>query len=422
MRVGFDGLWRHPDFVRLWGGQTVSVFGSLITHTALPFAAILVLDATPIQVAVLAAARMLPSLAFGLVAGVWVDRLRRRPVMIAADIGRVALLCSVPLAHAFDALRIEHLYAVAFTTGVLTLFFDVAYQSYLPSLVTKDELLEGNSKLQASESVSEFAGFSVAGWLTQIFSAPMALLIDAGTFVASAASIASIRTPEPPPPAAGRASVRAEALDGLRAVARDGVLVSIAVSAALFTSGWGIFSATYMLFVTRGLGFDPGWLGVIFGLGGLSSLAGALMAGRASDRLGAGPAMIAGLTVMGVSMLFIPLAPGATAVGAAALIAQQLLGDGMFTVYNVNAVTLRQAIAPEHMLGRVNAFMRMLEPTFMLAGTFGGGLIAEFLGLRAALTVAACLGMSSGIWLWLSPVRRVRAAVIRGVDAPAPAD
>jgi MFS family permease len=220
LRVRLEGLWWPRTHPPGGGRRPPSVVDP---HTALLLAAILVLDATPIEVAVLAAERMLPSLAFGLVAGVWVDRLRRRPVMIAADIGRVALLCSVPLAHAFDALRIEHLYAVAFTTGVLTLFFDVAYQSYLPSLVTKDELMEGNSKLQASESVSEFAGFSIAGWLTQIFSAPMALLIDAGTFVASAASIASIRTPEPPPPpAAERAS--AEALDGLRAVAHDRVL------------------------------------------------------------------------------------------------------------------------------------------------------------------------------------------------------
>src|SRR5688572_13662707 len=170
MRIRFDGLWRHPDFVRLWSAQTISVFGSLITGTAIPFTAILVLDASPREVALLAAANHVPGLIFGVAAGVWVDRLRRRPVMIAADLGRAALVTTIPLAYAFDALTIGHLYAVALSAGMLTIFFDVAYQSYLPTLVSRDELVEGNSKLAATASVSEFAGFSVSGWLVQVFS------------------------------------------------------------------------------------------------------------------------------------------------------------------------------------------------------------------------------------------------------------
>jgi len=403
-----DGLWRNPDFVRLWAAQTVSVFGSLITRTAVPFTAILLLDASPLEVAFLTMCGVLPGVLVGLHVGVWVDRLPRRPVMIAADLGRFALLLTVPVAYWLDALRIEHLYAVALASGVLTMFFDVAYRTYLPAIVTREELMEGNAKLTASESVAEFSAFSVSGWLVQIFSGPAALLVDAVTFLFSALSLSAIRRPEPPHVRREeQASVREEALDGLRAVWRDGVLRSLAGATALWSLGLGMFGATYMLFVTRGLGFHPGVLGVIFGIGGLSALAGALLAERGARRWGAGPAMIAGLAGMGASMLFIPAAEGAGAVAAALLIAQQLFGDGMFTIYQVNDTTARQSIAPERALGRVNAFMRMLELGLTLAGLLAGGLIGEWLGLRAALTMGAAMTIAASAALVLSPVRGV---------------
>jgi MFS family permease len=215
------GLWQHPDFVRLWAGQTISVFGSLITGTALPFTAILALDASAFEVGLLAASRTVPSLLIGPFAGVWADRLARRPLMIAADLARAVLLATIPLAYAFDALHIEQLYAVAFATGALTMIFDVAYQSYLPSLVTREELIEGNSKLQATSSVAEFGAFSLGGWLVQILSGPLAILIDAVTFVFSALFVRAIRAPEPAVaavPAEGRPGVGREFVEGLRAV------------------------------------------------------------------------------------------------------------------------------------------------------------------------------------------------------------
>jgi predicted MFS family arabinose efflux permease len=275
----------------------------------------------------------------------------------------------------------------------------------------REELIEGNSKLAATSSVSEFAAFSTAGWLVQIFSGPAAILVDAVSFIISAIFVRSIRAPEPaPPPREEHAGFIAEASDGLGAVARDSVLRALGVAVPLSAFGSGMFFATYMLFVTRGLGFDPGVLGVIFGLGGISSLAGAVLAERAAVRFGAGPAMIAGLAMMGVSMLFIPLAQGATLLGAALLIAQQISGDGMFTIWDVNATSLRQAIAPERMLGRVNAFIRILELGAMLAGILLGGVIGETIGLRPALTLGACSMIAAAVWLSVSPVRRVRAA------------
>jgi MFS family permease len=410
-RIQLDGLWKHPDFVKLWTGQTISVFGSLITGTALPFTAILTLHASPIQVAILAAANHVPGLVFGMIAGVWVDRLPRRPVMIAADIGRAALLISIPIAYLFDWLTIWQLYLVALSAGVLTIFFDVAYQSYLPTLVTKEELVEGNSKLAATASVSEFAGFSVSGWLVQAFSGPFAVLIDSISFVFSAGFLRSIETPEPPPASVeDRESTLKEAAEGLQAVRRDPILRSMAAATPLAAFGTGRFFASYMIFVTRGLGFHPGLLGVIFGLGGISSLFGAMLAGRLARQWGTGPAMIAGIAMMGISMLFIPLAHGATALAAFLLIAQQISGDGMFMVFEINSISLRQSIAPEHVLGRVTAFSRMLDLGFTLLGILIGGAIGQTIGLRAALFTGAGAMLAAAALLLASPVRDVAAA------------
>src|SRR5207244_6544733 len=193
------GLWRHPDFVKLWAGETISVFGSLIGRTALHFTAILVLDARPFEVAALLALGIVPELIFAPFVGVWVDRLRRRPIMIAADLGRAALLASIPATYAFDALTMEQLYLVAFLTGILSVCFGVAYQSYLPSLVNRQQLLEGNSKLTASESAAEVGAFGTAGWLVQVFSGRIAILIDAVSFLFSAFFIGRINKMENSP-------------------------------------------------------------------------------------------------------------------------------------------------------------------------------------------------------------------------------
>ena len=195
MSTRFTGLWRHPDFLRLWTGQTISVFGSLTTRLALPFTAIMFLQARPYQVALVTTFDVLAGICFTLFAGVWADRLRRRPIMIAADIGRAAIIGSVPIAAWFGVLRIEHLYAVAFLAGILTTFFDVAYQSYLPVLIDKEQLIDGNSKLAASESVAEFGSFSLAGWLVQLVTAPGAMAVDALSFLFSAASLSASARP-----------------------------------------------------------------------------------------------------------------------------------------------------------------------------------------------------------------------------------
>ncbi len=410
MKRRFGGLWGHSDFMRLWGGQTVSVFGTMISGIALPFTAILALDASALEVAILGASRIVPGLLVGFAAGVWVDRLRRRPLMIAADIGRALIIGSVPLAWAFDVMTIEQLYAVGFAAGVLTMFYDVAYQSYLPTIVGRDELLEGNSKLTATSAISEASAFSAGGWLVQLLSGPLAMLIDAGTYVVSALLLRSVRTPEPAPVVEPQPNVRREAMEGMRAVARDPLLRPMALGVMLQFSGFGIFGSLILLFSVRTLGFDAGVLGVIFAAGGISSFIGALLAGRASTRIGVGTTMIVGMFMMGLSSLLLPFAQGATLLSALLLLAPQVFGDGGYTAYEINAVSLRQSIVPERMIGRVTSFFRVAEMGFLLAGTLVGGVIGETVGLRPAMMLGASLIVASAVVMLLSPLRRVYAA------------
>src|SRR5918997_4077677 len=215
MRRGL--LRRNANFVHLWGAATVSIFGSLVTRTALPFTAILLLDASPFAISVLRVAELLPGFLFGLVAGAWVDRLRRKPIMITTDLGRALLIATIPLAAFLGWLGLGHLYIVAALVSALSVFFDVAYQSILPTLVRNDELVEANSKLSAALSVAEASAFSSAGWLIQLLTAPAAILVDAFTFVASAGLVARIRNPEiqiEPAPAESRPSIASDVVEG----------------------------------------------------------------------------------------------------------------------------------------------------------------------------------------------------------------
>ncbi|MFY9571287.1 MAG: MFS transporter [Blastocatellia bacterium] len=422
LRFHFTGLWRHANFVRLWIGQTISVFGSLIGATAMAFTAILVLDATPFQLGLLSAARLIPGFLTGLAAGAWVDRLRRRPILIGADIGRAVLLATIPFAAVLGLLRIEHLYVVAFLVSILTIFFDVAYQSYLPSLIGRAELVEGNSKLSASNSVAEVSGFGVAGWLVQIFTAPMTMLIDAVSFVVSAVAVWMIDQPEEAASRESRADMRREIAEGLREVWRHPLLR--ATTACAFSREFfvGIYGTLVLLYMARDLGFAPGVLGTIFAVGGISSLMGAVATGSLTRRFGVGPSMILGLTLSGIALFLIPLAQGATLTAALLLILQQLAGDGALTIYQINQVSLRQTITPERLLGRVSASAEFLGLGATLAGSILGGVLGEMIGVRATLFLGALGALLSTLWLLLSPVRGLRTVAIPLVEFESTSD
>jgi MFS family permease len=389
----------------------------MIGATAMTFTAILYLHATPGQMGVLNSARVVPSLLVSLLVGAWVDRVRRRSLMIWADLGRALLLSSIPLVALIGALTFEQMFIVTLAVSILTVIFDVAYQSYLPTLIGKQYLQEGNSKLSASAAVAEFSGFSIAGWLVQALTAPIAILVDAGSFLVSAQTIWLIRASEPVILPQERRDLRREIGEGLRFLWSVPGLRASAMATTIHGLGSGVFGALVVLYMSRELGFSPGVLGIIWAVGGASSFFGAALVPRINRRLGLGPAMIVGLGVFGVSQLLIPLASGATLVSALFLVAQQL-GDGFYVVYGINQVSLRQEIAPEHILGRVIAPIQFLYLGSTLVGSIGGGWMAEMLGVRLVLVSGGCASLVAALTLGLSPLRKYKGRCVGSSETP----
>ncbi len=381
---------QNCDFVRLWSAALLSNYGSMLRGVALPWLAVLVLDAEPRHMALLSAAALLPGFTLGLVAAPFLDRWRRRPVLVASDLARALLLAGVGIGTSAGWLGLPALYAAAFGLGCFNFLFGVANAAYLPSLVAREQLLAANSRLKAAEAATEGAAFASAGWLVQWLGAPLALLVDAASFVASALLIGAIRTREDPPRAAPRAErrMRSEIAVGLREIASSSVLRPIASAALLRAFGHQLVGVVYMLFVTRELGFAPGPLGLVFAVGAVSSFGGALLAARAGRRLGPGPAMAAGLALAAAAIGLLPLAPAASATGLVLLVAHQL-GDGADVLYDVNERSVRQSLVAADRLGRVTGAIRVGELGVMLLASALGGWIGETLGLRAALTLGA---------------------------------
>lgn len=399
-------LARNRDFLKLWAGEAVSDFGSRMGAVAMSFAAVISLGATPLQMGMLSAAQIAPRLALGLFAGVWVDRLRRRPLMIAADLARFFLLASIPIAAFFGRLTIAQLYAVIVLAAVFDLTFDTAYPTYVPALVGRADIVEANSKLATTSALAEVAGFGGSGWLVQWLTAPFAIAVDAITFLFSAAAIASIRTPEETVPRGRRRGrTLGEIAEGARYVFADPRLRALASAALGGAFSYSIFSAVFMLFVVNSLGFKPDVLGMIFATGGVSSFFGALAAGRTAARLGSGRAIAVGLAIEGLALMIVPAARGAGIAAAAMLVAQQIVGDLAGTVFEINAISLRQSLAHDRILGRVNASVGFVARAAALAGAVGGGWLGGAIGLRATLlaggaglVASAALLASSAIW------------------------
>jgi Na+/melibiose symporter-like transporter len=401
----FSGLWRNREFLLLWSGQTVSVFGSLVGGSALSFVAVMTLSATPLQMGVLQTMELLPAFLIGLVAGAWVDRLRRRPLLIAADIGRALVTAAIPLAAMMGALHIELVFAVALIVSVLTIFFNVSYQSYLPGLVSQEELVEANSKLTASVAVAEVAGFGLAGTLVQILTAPLTILIDAVSFIVSVVSIVFIRKPEPRPEPSEHANIRREIADGLKIVLHHPLLRASALIILIMGVQGGLFGSQVVLYMIRDIGFPPGLLTATWAVGGVSSMLGAMLVPRANRWLGTGRAMWMGLLVYGLSSLCVVLASGPTLLSGVLLVLAQL-GDGFYMVYDINQLSLRQLLAPAEVLGRVNATMQILAIGGALVGALLGGVLGEWIGSRWALVLGGGLTLLGTLLLGLSPLRK----------------
>ncbi len=405
MRLRLGGLWSNPDFLKLWGSETISLFGTQVTGLALPLTAVLVLDASPIEMGVLGALQFAPFFLVGLPAGVWVDRLRRRPILVGANLGRAVLLGLIPLAALLDTLSMGLLYAASFLVGVLTVFFDVAYQSYLPSLVGREHLVEGNSKLEVSASVAQVAGPAVGGGLVQLLTAPLALLADGASYLVSAFLLGTIRAGEKEPSRDGERNLRREIVEGLRVVFDSRILRSIAGCTGTFNLFSALADAVFLLYITNSLRIEPALLGLMFGVGSLGALLGALLPARAARRFGLGPTILGSATLIGVGTLLVPLASGPLPVVVSLLVSAQFITGLANTVYNINQVSLRQAITPDRLLGRMNASMRFLVWGTIPLGSLLGGVLGEALGLRPTLFVGAFGGLLASLWIFFSPVR-----------------
>lgn len=409
MRSMSAGLWRQPDFLKLWAGETISVFGSQITLLALPLTAVLVLGASPAEMGILSAVEFAPFLVLSLFVGVWVDRLPRRPVLIIADIGRVALLGSIPVTYSLGGLSIGYLYLVGVLTGIMTVFFDVAYQAYLPSLVEREQLVEGNGKLEVSRSVAQIAGPGVAGTLVQLITAPVAIAFDALSFLASAIFIGFIRKTEPVKvKSEKRANIWAEIGEGLGVVFGSKLLRSIAGSTGTSNLFGNVGQSVFTIYVIREQKIEPAILGLIYGVGSIGALLGALLAGSTARRFGVGPTLVVTQLVGGLGLVIIPFASGSLILAIPLLIVAQFITSLVSPIYNITQVSLRQAITPHRIQGRMNASMRFLVWGTIPIGSLIGGVLGELIGLRATLVVAAVGAMFSFLWVLLSPVRSLR--------------
>jgi MFS family permease len=403
------GLWRHRDFLKLWSAETISVFGSQFTGLALPLVAVLLLDASAFAVSALFVIEFLPFILFAIPAGVWVDRLRRKPILVSADLLRAGLLVTIPIAYAFDGLTMGHLYAVGFLVGICTVFFDVAYQSYLPALVQRDQLVEGNSKLEVSRSASQLAGPGLAGGLISVLSAPVAVLLDAISFFLSALFLFAIRKPEALPEreeGAARPSMLADAREGLSFVVRNRYLRPIAMCTGSSNFFWSMSGAILVVYAVRELEMSAAWLGIAFSIGNIGALVAAVTTSRISGRLGIGPTILTMSMTFSSAMILLPLATPETAVPLLAG-SSAILGFGA-VAYNITQLSFRQAICPERLQGRMNAVIRFLVWGTMPLGALLGGALGTWIGLRGALWVASIGAFFTFFPILFSPVPKLR--------------
>jgi predicted MFS family arabinose efflux permease len=378
-------LFGHRDFRLLWFGQTISDVGTSVSIVVVPLVAVVYLHASAFEVGVLSALEWLPWLLIGLPAGVWVDRSRRRPLMVSCDIVRTALVASIPVAAAFDALTIGQLLAVAFGTGVATVLFQVAYQAYLPALVVEEHLAEGNAKLQGSQAAANILGPGIGGLLAQAVRAPFALVVDAASYLVSAVALRAIGVDEPGPEAAQRRSVRAEIAEGGRFVVHDPFLRTMTISPALGNFCFIGYQSISVLFLVRTVHVTAGVVGVLLAISSVGSIVGAALARPIARAVGTSRALWGSIVLSAPFGLLIPLT--GRGAGLLCFVAGNFLMFTGILVYNVTISSFRQAYCPPAMLGRVVASMRFVLFGSMPLGSLLGGVLAQTIGTREALWV-----------------------------------
>ncbi|HEX5494389.1 MAG TPA: MFS transporter [Mycobacteriales bacterium] len=396
----------HRDFRLLWAGDTVSQLGTMVTMLALPLLAVRTLHASPFQVGLLTTFEYLAFLVIGLPAGAWVDRMRRRTVLIVCDVARAVGLGSLPVAAVLDMLTMTQVLLVALINGVFTVFFDVSYQSYLPSLVGRNSLVEGNAKLQGTQSVSQVAGPSLGGFLVQLLTAPYALLVDSISYLWSAACVAAIRKREPRPERPADAHLGREIREGLAFLLGHRLLRAIATCTGLFNLFGAGFGPILIVLLARDLNLAAGTIGLLLSAGAVGGLVGALLAGRFAGWVGQGPAIWLSAALTAPFGLVAPFLHRDWTLGL--FVAAEFVMYIGIVIYNVTQVSFRQALCPERLLGRMNATMRFLVYGTMPLGGLLGGALASTIGVRATLLVTVLGTMSAFLPVFFSPLRTLR--------------
>lgn len=415
------GVWRSPAYVRLWTASVISGLGSSVTALALPLLAAFTLNATPFQVGLLAASESAPILLLGLAVGVWVDRRRKRPLMILTDLGRAAFLLLIPIAAWLGVLRIELLLVVAFLVGALSVFFEIASQSFVPTILEPHELTEGNARMHTGWSLAEISGPGLAGWLTQLFSAPVAILVDSFSYLCSAALLWGIPTTEPLPAAAADGSPRhfwRELREGLRVVAGTPILRATAMATGLANFFDGAFLGMLVLYLARTLGLAAGTIGAVLTVSAVGFLIGSLFPERVARRIGLGRAILAGALATIPGQILVVTATGPPLMAAGMVAAGQFLVGLTIPTYDVNQFSLRQAVTPLRLQGRVNATMRTLIRGTVPLGALTGGILAEPLGLRGIMAFSILGSLAAVLAIWFSPVPALREPPQRMEDEP----
>ncbi len=408
MPLTLPALLRQPPFRNFWLGQTISVFGDQITSLALPIVAVLVLHADPGAMGLLTAASLLPHLFFSLPAGVWLDRVhRRRRLMIIVDLLRAALIVTVPLAFVGGWLSMTHLFLLAFAVGTLSVAFDISWSTLFVAVAKRDEYVQANSLLNGSRSLSGVAGPSIGGALIHFLGAPMAMLTDALSFIASAFFLTRVDAVEPPVEHQP-GSLRAQLSSGLSFILHDEIMRPTVLSAAtlnLFNFG---FQALFILYVTTYLGVDPGLLGLALGAGAVGAVVGALTASRIGRRLGLGPAFVAGLIIFPAALILVPVAGGPMPLVLAALFTMEFVGGFGVMILDINAGAIIPARTPDRIRSRVTGAFRFINMGIRPIGALIGGYLGGVLGVRETLLLVTIASLTGVLWLVGTPVWRLK--------------
>jgi predicted MFS family arabinose efflux permease len=402
-------LLRQPEFLKLWAAQSISQIGDQVTYLALPLVAVLTLDASAAQMGVLMALELAPHLLFSLMAGVWIERSqRRRHLMIFADVARAALLASVPLAAAFDVLSFPQLYVVGFAVGTFAVMFDISWSTLFIAVVPRRDIVDANSKLSLSRSVSYVTGPSLAGFLVQVLSAPTTLLLDAFSFLGSALFLTRIRSEEPPVEHDGNGVLRS-LRDGLRYVLGDELIRPDLLCAATVNLFNFVFHAVFILFATKELGVAPGTLGIALGIGAVGGILGALIAPRLDRAIGIGPSIVIGSVLFPAPLFLVPIASGSELQLGVMLGAAEFFSAVGVMIFDVSAASMQFMRTPDRIRARAAGTFRFINYGVRPIGALLGGGLGTAIGLQTTLWIGVIGALAGVVWLLFSPIPRLRA-------------